>query len=136
MKVPVQLQTPPDQPPKSGVYKAKGTFSVKQVPAWWQSLQRIYQLSAKAVNGNIEFGSPTGGPININGVWATPTTPGAANTDFTVVHNLGRAAVAYVVCAKNAACDVYTSPSVNSSPTTQIILRATGTTVALTLFLF
>lgn len=119
MKIPVQLQDPPADNPK-----------------WWQSLQRIYQLVAKAINGNIEFGSPTAGPLNINGVWTTLTTPGAPNTDFTVVHNLGRTAVAYLVTTKNAAVDVYTSPSANASPTTQIILRATVGTVAITMFLF
>lgn len=119
MKVPVQLQDP-----------APGR------PVWWQSLQRIYQLVAKAINGNIEFGSPTAGPLNINGVWATPTTPGTPNTDFTITHNLGRQAVAYLICAKNAACDVYVSPSANPNPTTQLILRATVANVALTLFIF
>lgn len=118
MKVPATLQTQPLDRPK-----------------WWQALQKIYQQVATAINGNIEFGSPTAGPLNINGVWAQPVTPGAANTDFTVVHNLNRAAVGYIVCTKTAACDVYTSPSANASPTTQIILRATATGVTLTLFI-
>jgi flavoprotein len=119
LKVPVQLEVqPPDR------------------PKWWQSLQRIYQLVAKAINGNIEFGSPTAGPLNINGVWASLTTPGVANTDFTVTHNLGRTAVAYLVTTANAAVDVYTSPTANGSPTTQIILRASAATVAITMFLF
>ena len=124
MKVPVQLQDP--APPLEGQ---------SSPPIWWQSLQRIYQLVAKAINGNIEFGSPTAGPINVNGVWAIPVTPGAPNTDFTVIHNLGRVAVAYIVCAKNAACDVYTSPSANASPTTQLILRGTVAGVTLTLWI-
>lgn len=119
MKIPVQLKDPPKPPEK-----------------WWQSLQQVYQLVVKAINGNIEFGSPTAGPVNINGVWATVVTPVAVNTDFTVTHNLGRATVAYLLCTKNAACDVYTSPTANGSPNTQIILRATAAAVTLTIFLF
>lgn len=100
----------------------------------WNRFRNVYNIIQKAMNGNIEFGNPTSGPANINGVWVTVTTPGAANTDFTITHNLGRAAVGYIIMTKNAACDVYTSPTANPNPTTQLILRATGTTVALTIF--
>lgn len=119
MKVPVQLKDPP-----------------RPTEKWWTSLQQIYQLVAKAINGNIEFGSLQSGPVNINGVWKSAVTPAGVNTDFIVTHNLGRPAFSYLVTAKNAACDVYTSPTANGLPNTQIILRATTGTATLTLFLF
>jgi hypothetical protein len=98
-------------------------------------VRQTYEQLAKAFNGNVEFGNPTSGPVNILGVWASPVTPGVANTDFVVVHNLGKPCVGYDVKTKSAACDVYTSPTANASPNTQIILRASAAGIALTLFL-
>jgi len=100
----------------------------------WARFRRVYDLVQRAVNGNVEFGNPTSGSSNIRGNWVTVTTPGAPNTDFTVTHNLGRAAVGYIVMTKSAACDVYTSPTANPNPTTQLILRATAAGVNLTVF--
>jgi hypothetical protein len=48
---------------------------------------------AKVVNGGISFGSTMSnadGDININCWKASGTTPGAANTNFTISHFLGR----------------------------------------------
>ena len=48
---------------------------------------------AKVVNGGISFGdtmSNKDGDININCWKAQGTTPGAANTNFTINHSLGR----------------------------------------------
>lgn len=106
----------------------------KPLTKLWRVLQQYWQRLAITVNGNIEFGNPTSGPANIRGNWVSVVTPGAANTDFTVTHNLGRAVVGYIVMTKSAACDVYTSPTANANPTTQFILRATATTVTLTIF--
>lgn len=100
----------------------------------WLRLRQWIERTARIVNGNIEFGNPTSGPANIRGAWVTVTTPGVANTDFTITHNLGRAAVGYLIVAKTAACDVYTSPTVNNNPTTNLILRASATGVNLTIF--
>ncbi len=87
-------------------------------------LQQFWQQLARVINGNIEFGNPTSGPANINGVWITTTTPAAANADFTVTHNLGRPAVGYILMQSiNNAGDIYTSPTANPSPNTQLILR-------------
>jgi hypothetical protein len=133
VKVPVQLKLPPPSPER---FKDPVANPARSVPPWWQSLQQTHQLVAKAINGNIQFGNPTSGPVNILGVWKTVTTPGVANTDFTVTHNLGNTVSGVMVGTKNAACDVYISPSANSSPTTQVILRATGVGTVLTLFLF
>lgn len=101
----------------------------------WQRVRQLYEKLAQAINGNVEFGNPTSGPANIRGVWSSVVTPGAANTDFTITHNLGRPCVGYIIMTKNAACDVYTSPTANGAPNTTVILRATVATVALTIFL-
>lgn len=100
----------------------------------WLRLRQWIERTARIVNGNIDFGNPTSGPENIAGAWITVTTPGVANTDFTITHNLGRAAAGYLIMTKSAACDIYTSPTTNGSPTTQLILRANATGVSLTIF--
>jgi hypothetical protein len=117
--------------------KVEVTFDIStEKSSTWRRLRRAYELVAKAINGNIEFGSPTGGPVNVNGVWASVTTPAGANTDFTITHNLGRVAVAYLVTTKDRAVDVYTSPTANAAPTTTIILRASVASAVITMFLF
>jgi hypothetical protein len=102
----------------------------------WTKMRRLYELLAQAFNGNVEFGNPTSGSANIRGVWTTVTTPAAPNTDFIITHNLGRPCVGYLICTKNAACDIYTSATANLLPNTQIILDATVALVNLTIFLF
>jgi hypothetical protein len=95
-------------------------------------LRKIYVNLASAFNGNIGFGDGTL-TDNLNGAWASPVTPGAVNTDFTVTHNLGRIPVGYLVMSKSAACDVYTG-SVGATKT-QLTLRATVAGVTLKLFI-
>lgn len=132
MRVPVQLKLQPS--PKT----THDNISARE-KNWWQSLQQNWQLVSKTVNSNIEFGNPTSGPGNIKGQWGsvagstTITTP-APGVDFTVIHNLGYPAVGVDIKSKNAAVDVFTSPSANASPNTQIILRATAGGVVITLF--
>jgi|SRR5579859_241622 len=100
----------------------------------WFRLRRVWEQMARIVNGLLSFGDGTNSD-NVSGVWSNVATPGAANTDFTITHNLQRAAVGYLVMAKDAACDVYTSPTVNADPLHTIILRATATGVNLRLFI-
>ena len=100
----------------------------------WIRLRRVWEQMARVVNGHVSFGDGTNSD-NVDGVWAVVTTPGAANTDFTITHNLQRVAVGYLVMKKDATCDVYTSPTVNADPTHTIILRATATGVNLELFI-
>ena len=97
----------------------------------WQRLRRLYELLARGVNYNISFGSGTESE-NINGVWANVVTPGVANTDFTVTHNLGRVPVGYIVMKKDIATDIYDGSV--AATVTQITLRATVATVTVRLF--
>ena len=95
MNIPPQLDTPP-QP----------------ITGWWQSLQRIYQQVAIVINGNLSLGqaassSPGSAPGfgnfqkgNVSAVILGVVTPGVANTDFTITHNLGRPLTGYIPIRK------------------------------------
>lgn len=96
-------------------------------------LRRIYERLARVVNGQISFGDGINAD-NIDGVWASTTTPGVAGTDFVITHNLGRIPVGYIPVTKSAATDIYTG-SVPATAT-QLTLRATGTNVAVKCFIF
>jgi hypothetical protein len=115
-------------------------FSINLIPSlsnkMWEKLRQIYEQLATAFNGNIEFGNPTSGPANLRLVWASLTTPGAPNTDFTVTHNLGRPAVAYIVTTTNQYVNLQTSPTANPNPNTQIILQASVASAVITMILF
>ncbi len=99
----------------------------------WLMMRRIYENIARVVNGNIEFGNPTTGPANLRLSWVSVTTPAVANSDFTITHNLGRVAVGYWIATKDRAVDIYTSPTANPNPTTQLILRATVASAVVTI---
>lgn len=121
MKVPVTLDIKPPTP-------VGGT-----PPKWWQSLQRVYQQAARVINGNLEVGSPTAVFIssqapnngNVFGNWVSVLTPATPNTDFTVIHNIGRPPIKMDIGIKSSACIIYVSPTPNPNPNTQAILRAT-----------
>ena len=100
----------------------------------WIALRRLYEQLARIINGLISFGDGTN-TDNMNGSWQNFTTPLTPNTDFTLIHNLGRQAVGYIVVAKSATCDVFTSATSNPNPGTQIILQATGASVVMRLFI-
>lgn len=98
----------------------------------WLRLRNVWEKAARVINGLLSFGDGVE-TDNVSGAWANVTLP-AANTDFTITHNLQRVPAGYVVWAMSAAGSVYTSPTVNPNPDTQIILRSTaviGTTVRL-----
>ncbi len=95
-------------------------------------LSGLWERMARAVNGRMSFGDGTSSD-NIDGVWATPVTPGVANTDFTVTHNLGRIPSGFLVFNKSAACDVYQGSV--AWTTSQITLRATVVGVTVKLFI-
>ena len=99
-------------------------------------LKQQWQEHSKVINGGLEFGSPTAGPVNIKGTWKTATTPGTPGTDFTITHNLGHSVVNHNPTTKSAACDVYLSPTANADPEHTVILRATAAGVDLTFFLY
>lgn len=97
------------------------------------ALNNYWTRLAKVVNMHISFGNPTSGSDNVDGVWASVVTPGVANTDFTITHNLGRVPVGYIPMTKSAACDIYTGSV--AATTTQLTLRATAIGVTVPIFI-
>jgi hypothetical protein len=95
-------------------------------------LQNLWQNLAFVVNGQIGFGDGTH-PDNINGVWASVADTGNANTDFTVVHNLQRVPVGYLVMTASIATDVYTGSV--AATKTNLTLRSSAAHAALSLFI-
>lgn len=102
-------------------------------PVFKGMLRRLYETLARTINGQVSFGDGTHRG-NIQGNWVSVTTPGVANTDFTVNHVLGTIPVGYLVMSKAAAVDIYTGSVVATK--TQITLRATVAGVAVQLFIF
>jgi len=92
----------------------------------WEELARI-------VNGNLRFGEPSIGPDNIDGAWYSATTPGVADTEFTVTHNLNRVPVGFILFSIDKAGVVYRSAT--SWTTTQAFLKCNVTSAAVILFI-
>jgi hypothetical protein len=80
---------------------------------------------------------------NVDGVFPNPnnalvggypiTTPGVANTEFTITHNLGRIPAGYDVKAIDQAAIIYDSRR-NAWTKTQMFLKANAASVNITLF--
>lgn len=85
---------------------------------------------SRAINGSIEFGSPANGSINIAGFWVNTVTPGVADTEFTVNHNLQYVPTGIIIVSVDKAAIIYSSRK-NQWTTTQLFLKANQATVAL-----
>jgi hypothetical protein len=128
------------------------TLIPKLKDALWEKFLQVYQQLANVINGGISMGQllQTSGVFiipnslnasrvpgtNIDCVYALVTTPGVANTDFTVVHNLGRPLTGYIVVSKGAACDLYSSPTNVAPYGNSFIFRATATNLGLLIMIF
>lgn len=91
--------------------------------------KRFLDIS-RVVNGSIEFGSPANGPVNIAGYWLNVVTPGVADTEFTVNHNLQYIPTGIIVVSVDKAAIVYSSRK-NQWTTTQLFLKCNQATVSL-----
>jgi len=83
---------------------------------------------ARAINKNISFGSTMSnedGDTNLDVFKATGTTPGTANTDFTIKHTLGRVPITIVGQDTTTGAVLYRSPATAWTKTT-VTLRSTG----------
>ena len=109
-------------------------LQISKADKTWNRFRTVYNQISKAVNGQLEFGSPTAGPMNMAGQWVRITTP-AVGTDITVTQTLGHEVSGVLVMAKSAPCDVFISGTANPSPATQVILQASAAGVNVTLFL-
>jgi hypothetical protein len=96
----------------------------------------VVQNHARILSGNVAYGSVsnTDTSRNINGVWATGTTPVAPNTPFTVDHVLGRVPVGFHTVRINAAGTLYDSGVTWTSTT--ISLKCSVASAAYTIFIF
>jgi hypothetical protein len=97
-----------------------------------KAVLRAWQLLTTVINGQVSFGNGVASD-NISGVWATVADTGAANTDFTITHNLGRIPVGYLVMTSSIATDIYTGSV--AATKTQITLRSSAAHAAITLFI-
>jgi hypothetical protein len=80
--VPHILYTLEKNPPRPRPGEPRDFFTFAMV------IRKLYEQLARVVNGQISFGPGTKYD-NIAGVWATVVDTGLANTDFTIIHNLG-----------------------------------------------
>lgn len=92
-----------------------------------------------SINGNIEFGAPNATALptrglNINGVFNQGTTPGVADQEFAVTHNMGRIPVGFITLSvdQNAAV-LY--KGVTAWTTKQLFLKCHQTSVNYVIFI-
>jgi len=93
-----------------------------------KNLTRHSERLAKVLNGNVSFGSTMSNKdLSTNlSIWkAQGTSPGTANTDFTIQHSLGRIPNTIVGQDTKDGSVLYRSP-VTAWTKTTITLRSTG----------
>jgi hypothetical protein len=91
-------------------------------------LTRHSERLALVLNGNVNFGSTMSNAdqdMNMNAFKHAGTSPGAANTDFTLTHQLGRVPLTIVGQDTKDGSILYRSPTTPWTKTT-ITLRSTG----------
>ena len=79
-----------------------------------RNIARWSERLARVLNGNVSFGSTMSnkdGDTNISNWKAQGTTPGTANTDFTITHSLGRVPITIVGQDTNNGGLIYRSPA-------------------------
>ena len=108
------------------------SFIVRE-PTPHQQQSRSLDIS-RVLNGNVEFGNTRDGVININGSWQSTVTPGVVDTEFTLIHNLGRIPEGILVVSVDKAAIIYASRK-TSWTTTQAFFKCNVATVALVGFI-
>ncbi len=92
------------------------------------NLTRHSERLAKVLNGNVAFGSTMSNAdkdMNMNAWKATGTSPGTANTDFTITHSLNRIPLTIVGQDTKDGSVLFRSPTTPWTKTT-ITMRSTG----------
>lgn len=95
------------------------------------TVKKYVEKLASVINGQVSFGNGVD-LDNLQGRWINTITPGVADTNFTVDHNLGRVPVGFLVVAVDKAATIYLGTI--ASTTTQITLKANAATVVLRIF--
>ena len=103
--------------------------------------ERVHDRTHDILNGNVDLGSISGvgtGAIGVQGnlslAQVGATSPGAANTDFPVTHNLGRIPTGFLVTNRSAPCHVYGGGT--SWTTSQIFVKCDTINVLLNFIIF
>lgn len=97
----------------------------------WFDLSRILDVIYKILRTNVSFGS-VGFPDNMAGVMLSGNTGVAANTQFTVTHNLGVIPVGFIILRRDQHCSIYDTGT--AWTTTQIFVAADAPNVNYTIF--
>lgn len=95
------------------------------------AVKKYTETIAGVLNGQVGFGNGTE-IDNMQGRWINTTSPGVADTDFTVDHNLGRVPVGFITISVDKAAVIYTGSI--AWTTTQMTLKVNAATVALRIF--
>lgn len=95
---------------------------------FYNILNRLWQSLALIINGNISFGNGID-KANIDGIWKTAVSVAG---NFTVVHNLGRQPVGYLMVKS----DAFENLKFVSSTTTQLVLAGQNGGANILLFIF
>ena len=90
---------------------------------------------ARVLNGGIEFGNPTTGPVNMQGTFAEGTTPGSADAEFTLQHNLGYVPTGFFQVSVDQNATLYSSRKAQWT-TQELYLKCHLTGVNFTVFIF
>lgn len=77
-----------------------------ELKKWSIMVRKLYEQLARVVNGLISFGNGITRD-NIDGEWASVANTRAANTDFTVTHNLLRPPIGFIVMTSTKGGVVY-----------------------------
>lgn len=108
------------------------TEDLKPLLLYHFALRKIYEQAARVINGGIGFGDGIDSD-NINGVWYSGVTPATPDTEFDVLHNLGRVPVGWLLVYEDAAASIYDSGTPWSS--TEMFLKCNVASVAVKLFI-
>lgn len=97
---------------------------------------RDHTEQVNKVLSNISFGQTVDNKDlsqNMDGWWASVTTPGSANTEFTVPHGLGRVPVGFLIFSRTKAGTTYKSTT--AWTTSNIYLKDDQTSDPLVIFI-
>lgn len=98
---------------------------INPIAPTFDNLNAALENHGRALAGNIEFGVTNGDPAkNIRNWRATGTTPGVANTDFTITHALGYVPDTILMQDTDNGGVIYRSPATAWTKTT-VTLRCT-----------
>ncbi len=109
-------------------------MKVRMPSRQFNNIVQVQEDTHKLVSGNITFGNMIQGDEgqNIKGAPVGVVTPGVANTEFVVTHNLNEIPTGYLILNKNKSADFYDSGT--AWTVTQIFLKCTVATVSAQIF--